>query len=306
VNPRQRRGILLISLAGIGAVVVFVLVSNYLSDVRQQLGPTVAVLVSTDDLPPLATPDAAQLSTVEMPQRWLPPNALQSPQEIRGRIAAATIPANTILSEGMFLERPELEPGQREIAILVDAEIGVGGKITSGAIVDVLATFGGTEADGVEPGTPQSARVVLQRAEVIEVGAPVDAPEEGAAPGSVGFGSGQRLPVTFRLSIEDANRLMFVESFATSLRLALRSPLDQGLLEDEGASIFDQLDRLGRDFDPVGDGPVRFPELEPEPLEEELPPPPELEEPPPPADDEDEAADEDEQPDDEDDEEDDE
>lgn len=254
MNPRQRRGILLISLAVIGAVLVFVMVSNYLADVRSQLGPTVAVLVSTDDLPPLATPDPDSLSTVEIPQRWLPPNALQSVDQIGGRIAAATIPADTIISEGMFLERFELEPGQREIAIMVDAETGVGGKITAGAVVDIFATFAGSD-DG---STPASSRIVVQRAEVLAVGSPVDVPEGGGAgPGSVGFGSGQQLPVTFRLSIEDANRLVYVESFASSLRLALRSPLDRELLDETDRSIFDSIDDLGRAFDPVGEGADR-------------------------------------------------
>lgn len=255
MNPRQRRGILLISLAGIGAVLVFVLVSNYLSDVRSQLGPTVAVLVSTDDLPPLATPEPGSLSTVEIPQRWLPPNALQSADQIAGRIAAATIPANTIISEGMFLERFELDPGQREIAIMVDAETGVGGKVTAGSVVDIFATFAGDDQ-----GTPPSSRIVLQRAEVLAVGSPVDVPEDGGpGPGSVGFGTGQRIPVTFRLSVEDANRLVYVESFATSVRLALRSPLDRDLLTGDERSIFDSIDELGRAFDPVGDAAVQAP-----------------------------------------------
>jgi pilus assembly protein CpaB len=278
VNPRQRRGVLLLSLAGIGAVVVFVLVSGYLSEVRSQLGPTVAVLVSTDDLPPLASPNEGSLSTVQIPQRWLPPNALQNPEQIGGRITAAAVPANTILSEGMFLERFDLEPGQREIAIMVDAETGVGGKITAGAIVDVFATFAGSD-DGTEP---PSSRIVLQRAEVLAVGSPVDVPDDGGpGPGSVGFGTGQRVPVTFRLSIEDANRLVYVESFALSVRLALRSPLDDELT-DEGRSIFDQLRELGRAFDPVGaeglvrpqepeEPPAPQPEAEPEPEPEPEP-----------------------------------
>ncbi len=269
MNPRQRRGILLISLAAVGAIAVFVLVSNYLSNVRSQLGPTVAVLVSTADLPPLATPPPDALSTVEIPRRWLPPNALQSADQIGGRIAAAAIPADTIISEGMFLDRIELEPGQREIAIMVDAETGVGGKITSGAVVDIFATFAGSD-DGE---TPPSSRVVVQRAEVLAVGTPVDVAEDGSTPGSVGFGSGQQVPVTFRLSVEDANRLVYVESFAVSLRLALRSPLDRDLLTDESTSVFDAIGELGRSFDPLGDAALRPPPAPEEPPVDPVPPP---------------------------------
>lgn len=269
MNPRQRRGILLISLAGVGAILVFVMVSNYLSEVRSQLGPTVAVLVSTAELPPLATPSEGSLSVVEIPQRWLPPNALQSPDQIGGRIAATAIPADTIISEGMFLERFELAPGEREMAIMVDAETGVGGKITAGSVVDVIATFADSD-DGQEAA---SSRIVLQRAEVLAVGSPVDVQEEGApAPGSVGFGSGQRLPVTFRLSVEEVNRLFYVESFAVSLRLALRSPLDRDLLPGD-RSVFDDINQLGRAFDPIGDEPPVRPDAEPAPEPQPQPQP---------------------------------
>ena len=47
---------------------------------------------------------------------------------------------------------PELATGEREIAILVDAETGVAGKISPGSIVDIVATFGGNDQEGVPPG----------------------------------------------------------------------------------------------------------------------------------------------------------
>lgn len=260
MNPTQRRGVLLISVAVIGAIGVFVLVSNYVSDVRSQLGPTVSVVVAAEDLPPLASPQAEQLTTVEMPQRWVPPNALRNTEVIANQIAATTIPTNTILSEGMFIDRPALEPGEREIAILVDAETGVGGKITPGARVDIFATFAGVEATEATPAIPASSRVVVQLAEVIEVGSPFDVNEDGEPiDGGAGFGSSQQVPVTFRLSVEDANRVLYVESFAASLRLALRSPLDLDVIDDPGRSIFDALDELGSAFDPVASDPVTVP-----------------------------------------------
>jgi Flp pilus assembly protein CpaB len=271
VNPRQRRGILLIAIAVVGAVGVFIAVSNYLADVRTQLGPMVSVVVSTEDLPPLARPADGQLATVEMPRRWLPPNALQNPDQIGDRITATVIPANTILSEGMFTVGPDIEAGQREIAIMVDVETGVGGKIVSGSVVDIFATFAGDD----QTGQPPSARIVVQRAMVIDVGSPVDVPEGAPGPGSVGFGSGQRVPVTFQLSIQDAARLVYVESFATSVRLALRAPLDSEVFDDPAVSIFDQLGQLGRAFDPIlGPGEVAPAGPDTEETEEQAPPPP--------------------------------
>lgn len=249
MNPRQRRGVLLIGVAAIAAVGVFWVVSRYLSEVRSQLGPMVSVVAADTDLPPFATPDDDDLVVAEVPRRWLPPNSFTDPAQIGDRVTAAAVPSGTVLSQGMFLDRPAIGPGEREIAIMVDAETGVGGKITSGAVVDIFATFAGDDA------TPPSSRIVVQRAEIIEVGSPVDAAgDDGAAPGSVGFGSEQRLPVTFRLSIEDARTLTYVESFATSIRLALRAPTDDEILPGDETVYQPQLDELGRQSNPVPRG----------------------------------------------------
>ena len=43
----------------------------------------------------------------------------------------------------MLIAPPQLAPGQRELAILVDAETGVAGKIGPDSIVDVIATYPG-------------------------------------------------------------------------------------------------------------------------------------------------------------------
>ena len=44
MNPRQRRGLLLIAIAALGLVVVFVLVAGYVSDVRREVDPKVSLL----------------------------------------------------------------------------------------------------------------------------------------------------------------------------------------------------------------------------------------------------------------------
>ena len=42
MTPRQRRGVLLLFVAGIGAILVFSLVSGYVSDVRKDVEPKTA------------------------------------------------------------------------------------------------------------------------------------------------------------------------------------------------------------------------------------------------------------------------
>jgi pilus assembly protein CpaB len=45
VNPRQRRGVLLLVVAAVGAVVVFALVSGYVDDVRKEVEPKTSIIV---------------------------------------------------------------------------------------------------------------------------------------------------------------------------------------------------------------------------------------------------------------------
>src|SRR5215213_4416230 len=122
VNPRQRRGLLLIAIAALGLVVVFVLVAGYVADVRKEVDPKVGLLA-------LAKPVAAHqaitdemVKTVEMPERWAPPSGMRDPGELVGLVAATDLEPNTLLQNDMLIAPPQLAPGQRELAILVDAE----------------------------------------------------------------------------------------------------------------------------------------------------------------------------------------
>ena len=44
MNPRQRRGLLLLVIAGLGLLGVFVLVASYVADVRTEVDPKVELL----------------------------------------------------------------------------------------------------------------------------------------------------------------------------------------------------------------------------------------------------------------------
>ena len=134
MNPRQRRGILLLTLSALGLLGVFVLVAGYVADVRAEVDPKVRVLAL--DKP--AEKDKAitddMVKTIELPRRWAPKTALRDRARLIGQVATADAPAESILQEGMLGPPPELATGEREIAILVDAETGVAGKIDPGAI----------------------------------------------------------------------------------------------------------------------------------------------------------------------------
>ncbi len=202
-------------LAAAGGVAVFVLVSRYVADVRSQVEPMTTVLWLTEDVPvQQPIPDSA-VEEREIPRRWVPESALRSRSELEGLVAATALPAASILQDGMVRERPHLEIGQREIAIMVDAETGVAGKIRPGDVVDIYATFPG---DGE---TPPSSEIVVSGAEIIDVGTELLSGEE-----DLGFSESRVVPVTFALSVRDSLVLTYVESFATKVRLGLLAPGD--------------------------------------------------------------------------------
>jgi pilus assembly protein CpaB len=229
MNPRQRRGVLLLALAGLGLIGVFALVAGYVSDVNSQVDPKIRVLALTRDAPPFEGIGDDMVEAIEIPRKFAPRNAIREAGQLVGVVPASRLPRDTVLQEGMLVSPPELEGGQREIAIMVDAETGVAGKIGQGAIVDIIATFSAGE------GLPAESRVVVPRARVVEVGR-VQAGGQ-PAPGQQDAVLEARIPVTFALSPKQVLNVTFAEANASEVRLALRR---QGDLSDlqKGEKVF--------------------------------------------------------------------
>lgn len=217
MNPRQRRGVLLMVLATLGAVVVFVSVFGYVASVQEQVGDRVSTLRLVRDVPAFEPVDESMLERVDVPVRWLPETVVTDERSLQGLVAGTHLRAGSYVQDGMFVDRPALQQGQREIAILIDAETGVAGKVGRGSVVDIYATFQG------ESPTPARSEIIVTNARVIDVGNLTQ--EEGGD-----FDSKQVVPVTFALSVEESLALTYAESFASSVRLALvgggdRTPL---------------------------------------------------------------------------------
>jgi pilus assembly protein CpaB len=233
MTPRQRRGVLLLVIAGIGAVVVFSLISNYVDDVRKNVEPKTQVVVLTRSVPELQPipPDAVRLKSV--PAKWVGAQALRDPSEIGSLVPSTELPAGVELQQGMLIEPPVLEKGQQEVSILINADTGVAGKVRPGDVVDVLATFDPDQATR----SPASARTLIRHAHVITVGVPRVATRPGAnvasaaAQASGGNEGAQQIlvPVTFALRPTLALRLTYAETYATQIRLALIRPGDESL-----------------------------------------------------------------------------
>jgi pilus assembly protein CpaB len=226
MNPRQRRGLLLLVLSGLGLLAVFVLVASYVADVRTEVDPKIKLLALSKPVKAFeSVPDDA-VTEVTMPKRWAPRTALRDRSQLVGLVAGSDLTADSLLQKGMLISPPDLSPGQREVAILVDAETGVAGKIGPGAVVDIVGTFQGDPDRGIKP----KSTVVVPAARIIDVGEAqlkggrgVQQPAE-ADPKEV-------VPVTFALTPKQNLEVIEAESFAQEVRLALRRPGDLARLK---------------------------------------------------------------------------
>jgi pilus assembly protein CpaB len=120
----------------------------------------------------------------------------------------------------MIVTPPELEEGQREVAILVDASTGVAGKIEPGRTVDVIAAYPGDQ-NGQKP---NRSIVVVAGARVLAVGQPRIKSSGGVQDGGSQADPTQVVPVTFALTKDQELRVSYAQSFAQDVRLALIPP----------------------------------------------------------------------------------
>ncbi|OSZ62377.1 Flp pilus assembly protein CpaB [Streptomyces pharetrae CZA14] len=225
MNSRQRRGVILLLLSVLCALGAFAGVLSVVNDVKSKVGPEVTAYRLKAEVEPYTPLTAAQFERVSMPERWLSPTAVRDLAEIRGKIAVTTLRPGSLLQTDMIVERPALQPGEQEVAILIDAATGVAGKITAGARVNVYATF-----EGEREGAPDQSKIIVTNARVLDVGELTalkpDENDRGREPTDA-------VPITFALSALDAQRITYAESFAERVRLALVAPGGDSAVPDE-------------------------------------------------------------------------
>ena len=219
MNPRQRQGLLLVIIAAAGLLGVFLLIANYVSTVSKQVGPKVNVLVLAAPLAPYQPLSSSMLQELSVPAKWAPRGAITDPGEVSGLVSGISLPAGTELQSGMLEQPPALQPGEREIAILVDAETGIAGQISPGSLVDIVATFqGGNSSKALS-----SARVIVPSAKILNVGTPQVS--GGSSTGSSqALDQNQVVPVTLALTPQQVLEVSYAESFAQKVRLSLVAP----------------------------------------------------------------------------------
>ena len=216
MNSRQRRGAVLLVVSAVCAVAAFAGVVAVVNDARSEVGDKVTAYELTKDVPAYERIDSSDVHRIQVPSRWLPDTAVRDLGQVRGKIAAVTIAKGSLLQTDMVAPRPELKPGQMEIAIMIDAETGVAGEINPGDAVNIYATFAGTQ--GQQP----ESRIIVAGARVLKIGQQTSISQLSDQSDSAR--TRNAVPITFALGTEDAQRVAYAESFATHVRLALVAP----------------------------------------------------------------------------------
>ncbi|MGW0992676.1 Flp pilus assembly protein CpaB [Streptomyces sp. NPDC002523] len=224
MNSRQRRGVILLILSVLCALGAFAGVLSVVHDVQSKVGPEVTAYRVRSDVKPYTALDTRQFEKIEMPRRWLSGNAVTDLSQIRGKIAVTTLRSGSLLQTDMIVDRPALQPGQQEVAIMIDAATGVAGKITPGSRVNVFATFAGKkDAD------PDQSKIIVTGARVLDVGRITALDPDN----SKNQQPTEAVPITFALSTLDAQRITYAESFAQRVRLALVAPGSETSVPDK-------------------------------------------------------------------------
>ena len=164
----------------------------------------VAVPVEAGKAASTALADGSIRSKAVLPQER-PADGITDPTQLSGRVAAAAIPAGTIVTTAMFPEAQTrigtvvIPPGKRALALEIQPLAGVAGFVGAGDRVDI---YGVVKADGATRGV----RLVLQGVDVLNVNG-TRLPAAQGQPGS------PNLIYLLAVTPGDAERLIYLNEF---------------------------------------------------------------------------------------------
>ncbi|GGK80454.1 Flp pilus assembly protein CpaB [Ornithinimicrobium pekingense] len=231
MNPRQRRGVLLMVLSVGLAIAVFLGVATYVDSVNRRVGPMVTVYQATADLNAFSQLTADRVEAVEVPAQWTDEASRLTVQDIEGRTIAVPLSAGSRVTMDILVPPSDLNPNEREVAINVDAVTGIAGRVRPGDRVDVYAVFSEV------PGLANQSRILVRNVRVVSVGGTqqVEQRETGEIQDVI--------PVTMALVPQDALAVTYASTFAEQVRLI---GLPAGTTQDREGEInqFDA-DQLG-------------------------------------------------------------
>lgn len=228
MNPRQRRGLILIVLSVLVAMGVFVILTSYVRDVSSQVGPTTTVYQAVEPIGAYRPLGEDNLEPVQVPERWTSETSRLELAELEGRRIGFPLEPGTTVTRDMLVPASDLSPTEREIAISVDSVTGVAGRVRPGDRVDIYAVFSDVT------GLPAQVRVLVREVRVVTIGGEqtvTEADEDGVSENEV-------IAVTLALEPDDSLSVTYANAFAEEVRL-VALPTDQGADRTDDVDSFD-------------------------------------------------------------------
>lgn len=251
MNPKQRRGLLLMIISAVVAVAVFVGVVMFVQNVSSQVGPTTEVYVAKEDIAAYQPIKQGMLETKTVPNRYMTPDMVTSLEQIAGQKASVNISAGSFIQTNSIQATSSIGDGQREIAVTFAGDAGVSGRVAPGDKVDVVASFArARENDQGETSYKRAdipynvSGIIVSDATVVSVGQPVDPNAVVGAADETGAET-EAVSVTFAVSVAEANRLSYAEAFAISMRVMRIGNNETGTKVNKSDKTFDDRDLQG-------------------------------------------------------------
>ncbi len=176
---------ILIAAIAVGALAAF-MIFNYVGGVEDKANEgaeRVDVFVVRKDipkgLPGEQARDEGYIVQDKIPREFLPASAIQSLDQIDGRVALNNLAANQVLVDGMFVDPAQAQIGfsaripesQVAVTVSIDEVRGVAGLLVPGDKVDLFVTAQG-ESEETDDGVPNRAvsRIVYHSVEILAIG----------------------------------------------------------------------------------------------------------------------------------------
>lgn len=235
MNPRKRRGLLLMLVAAIVAAVTFVILTSYTANVNSRVGSRVTVYEASRPIDAYEPLGANNLKAVEVPERWASKTTILTMSQLQGRRVGFPISAGTTVSSDMLVPPSDLSSTEREIAINVDPVTGVAGRVRPGDKVDIYAVFGSVA------GLPKEVKVLVRGVRVVTIAGKQTVTEQTTQ----GATAKEVVPVTLALEPEDALAVTYASAFADQVRL-VALPNDRGVNRKNEKDTYDATELGGK------------------------------------------------------------
>lgn len=257
MRKHKRRGLLWGMLAFSLAIATGWLFQTQVNALEQQIGARQTVVVARQPIPPRTLITADMLETRDMPQQFAHTSYIQNAADVVDqRVTLVAVEPGVPLRTSDVAPVSGLNDGFRAVAIGVNPISVQVDQVQAGTHVDVLVSYETTFLDkqGQEVRTKRT-QTILQDMMVLAVnGAPQTqtaspAPSSGASSGGSFFGSAiggtsntnaaptssyslreKGVVVTLKASPGDAQKLAYVDTFATDIRLATRRADDRAIV----------------------------------------------------------------------------